>query len=312
METLAPKAQSAVSVIVVSFNTAAQLSQCLASIERHHEVIVVDNASTDGSPEMVERDFPHIHLIRNRSNEGFGAANNRGVAHATRPLTLFLNSDCYPEPGAIDELARHLSDGVCAVGGRLLNPDRTLQESAANMLGLSHVFCEQFGLEGVVKGYWATPPLQETTVHPVGQVMGACLMIRRGAMVFDERYFLYCEDTDLLYRLVKETGDAVLYVPSAVFVHELGASSAGPGRWRSVARYNRGKELYFKLHFGSFASLACWIMNRTGALLRLAIWSLAAIVTLFQKKSWADRIPLWAAVLTAPLAGPSLPARNDP
>ena len=95
----------AVSIIIVSYHTREKLRRCLAALEPEHEIIVVDNASTDGSPEMVEQEFPHVRLIRSDTNLGFSAANNCGAAVASNPLHLYLNSDAYAEPGAVKSLA---------------------------------------------------------------------------------------------------------------------------------------------------------------------------------------------------------------
>ncbi len=302
-----------VSVIVVSFNTCPELETTLSRIESHHEVIVVDNASSDGSAKMVREKFPNIKLIEAGNNLGFGAANNVGLRHATHPLTLFLNSDCYPFEGAIDNLALAFENPeIVVAGGALFHPNGKLQNSAANMLNLWHVFLEQSLLEKLIGGYWVKPMQDSTTLEEVGQVMGACMMIRTGSAKFDESFFLYCEDTELENRLKKETGRKIVYVPKAMFTHELGASSKGADRWVAVARYNRGKELYFRIHFGIFQAWICWWMNRFGALLRLGIWSLLSLVTLFQMKSISDQIGLWGNVVTAPLSGPPRPTRTEP
>ncbi len=285
-------------MVVVSFNTREKLRRCIGCIEPEHEVIVVDNRSTDGSAEMVKSDFPQARLIENSGNVGFGAANNQGMELARRELVLFLNSDCYASPGAISTLASKLDIGVVAVGGKLLNIDGSLQESVANELTLWAVFCEQTYLEKLFRNspllspYWVTRKLSADS--DVAQVMGACLMIKPIEQ-FDERYFLYCEDTDLCKRLRRH--GKILYVPEAEFTHELGSSSVGISRWLSVARYNRGKELYFSIHQGSFASGLCWVLNRWGAFLRLLIYSLLSVVTLGKK---GDHVRLWWKVLTAP------------
>lgn len=292
-------ASSNVSVIVVSFNTREKLRVCLERIEPEHEVIVVDNGSSDGSAEMVADAFPHVKLIRNPENLGFGAANNLGMSAATRSLILFLNSDCYASPGAISTLASCFEDQtVVAAGGKLLNPDGSLQESVARELTLGAVASEQFLLEKthLTKSYWATP--RTGGPQECVQVMGACLMIRPLER-FDERFFLYCEDTDLCYRLRKH--GKILYCPDAVFTHELGSSSSGVGRWKSVARYNRGKELYFLIHRGPFAMYACWSLDRSGALLRLLLWLLATVFTLGRTRG---QVALFARVLFTPLQGP--------
>jgi len=288
---------SDVSVVVVSFNTKDKLRRCLAAIEPEHEIIVVDNASADGSAEMVAEEFPAATLIRNPKNLGFGAANNLGMSQASSKFTLFLNSDAYASPGAIAQLSREFEDpGVVAAGGRLLNPDGSLQQSSANRLTLWAVFCEQFYLEklfprsALFSPYWNS--WRHETSADVEQVMGACLMIPSEKLKFDERFFLYVEDTDLCRRL-RALG-RIRYVPQATFVHELGSSSQV--KWQGIARYNRGKVLYFRIHHGLGASTLCWILNKSGALLRLAAWSLATLLTLGRPRPRA-RIKAFLRVL---------------
>lgn len=294
-----------VSVIVVSYNTAGHLRSCLAALTAAgsgaFEVIVVDNASHDGSPEMVAAEFPGVVLIRNTKNVGFGAANNQGLDAMAGDVALLLNSDARPEPGAVARLAETMVDkGVVACGGALRFPDGRPQGSACSRLTLWRVFCEQAALEKVFKGsrffngYWLNNWLPENRDSEVEQVMGACLMLRPVER-FDERFFLYCEDTELCLRLRRN--GKILFVPSAVFVHELGASSAA-SRWQSIARYSAGKELYFAIHHGKLASAACWLINRMGALMRFAVYGLA-----FRR----TQAGLWWRVLTAPRSGPPRP-----
>ncbi len=297
-------AESIVSVIVVSYNTLDKLRQCLACIEPEHEVIVVDNASTDGSPEMVLEEFPNVRLIQNDENRGFGAANNQGLDAMTRQLALFLNSDCYAKRGAILRLAQIFRDKeIVAAGGRLENPDGSFQLSVADRLTLWKVFLEQSFLELLLRpfglGYWFVEPFKEVRIVP--QVMGACLMIRPVER-FDERFFLYCEDTDLCKRL--SAHGKIVFEPTAKFIHELGSSSMGAARWKSVARYNRGKELYFEIHHGPLASKICWLLNRLGALLRLTIWSILTLATLGIYSRLRNQVVLFWRVLTSPVLGP--------
>jgi len=296
--------QSNVSVIVVSYNTKEKLRRCLAAIEPEHEVIVVDNTSSDGSAEMVAASFPSVVLIRNVENRGFGAANNQGLDVATRPLVLYLNSDCYAFPGAISLLASCFDDAaVVAAGGKLLNPDGSLQESVARSLTLWAVFSEQMLLEKLpfTRTYWCTREMVAKGLRECEQVTGAALMAQRLER-FDERFFLYCEDTDLCFRLRKH--GTIVFEPSASFTHDLGSSSTGVGRWKSVARYNRGKELYFSIHRGGFASFVCWLFDRLGALLRLVVWLVPCLLTLGIVKRFRDQVGLFARVLTSPILGP--------
>jgi N-acetylglucosaminyl-diphospho-decaprenol L-rhamnosyltransferase len=305
-------APSNVTVVVVSFNTRDKLQRCLSCIEPEHEVIVIDNVSTDGSSEMVRSEFPQVRLIENSDNVGFGAANNQGMAIARRELILFLNSDCYADPGAIALLTTAFNANVVGAGGLLRNVDGSVQKSVAGELTLGAVFLEQTFAERMAgrRSYWRT---SEKTLMAgrkpvaVDQVTGACLMIKP-LEKFDERFFLYCEDTELCYRL-KNHGDIVFWSEPR-FTHELGSSSAGANRWLGVARYNRGKELYFAIHHGWFACATCWLLDRLGALLRLFIWGIPTILTLGTVPRFRRQALLFIRVLTAPLRGPRRPARS--
>ncbi len=130
----------------------------------------------------------------------------------------------------------------------------------------------------------------------VAQVMGACLMFRPKEL-FDQRFFLYCEDTELCHRLRRH--GKILYVPEASFTHELGASSTG-NRWKAVAMYNCGKELFFSIHRGAFARGTCVFLDRMGALLRCLAWflMLAASGGTSRRARWQTG-QFWK-VLTAP------------
>jgi N-acetylglucosaminyl-diphospho-decaprenol L-rhamnosyltransferase len=286
------------SIVIVSFNTKEKLRKCLSCLDMdRHEVIVVDNASSDGSQDLVKTEFPKVNFIANDQNVGFGKANNQGIDLAKGDHILFLNSDAYAQPGSIEKLSEVFKDGkVIAAGGKLLNPDGSLQESVAGPLTLWNVFLEQWYLDGIArrfgKGYWRTKSLSMDASSEVDQVMGACLMMRASSnQRFDERFFLYCEDTELCARL-HDLGK-ILYVPQAEFIHELGSSSQ-QNRWLAVARYNFGKELYFKIRSGKFAHFICWKKNREGAFLRLM-----AGVLLSATKAGRTKAKIFAKVLFA-------------
>lgn len=303
---------SRVSAIVVSYNTRDLLRRCLESLSEADEVIVVDNDSTDGSADIVQADFPSVKLIRNSRNLGFGAANNQGIAAMTGELAFLLNSDARARPGAVALLRSTLyaDPGLVAVGGKLVSPDGTLQNSSANALTLWALFCEQTLLERLFPGsvnlspYWNTSRLAERTgPQETAQVMGACLMFRPVER-FDERFFMYCEDTELCRRLSRH--GKIAYVPEAVFEHELGASTSSR-RWLAVARYNRGKELYFLIHHGSAARATAFLMNRFGALLRLLLWTIPAVLTLALWGKARSQVGLWLRVLSVRASGPDRP-----
>ncbi len=284
-----------VSVIVVSYNTRALLRECLESlVGEEAEIIVVDNASTDGSAPMVAGCFPQVRLIANPDNRGFGAACNQGLQVAQGRYALILNADIRAEPGAVQRLVAFMDahPEAAACGGQLRYPDGRIQPSCARELTLWWVFCEQsllaklFPRTRLFGGYWRTYWDFQSTIE-TEQVMGACLMLRRGAdhptqttefPLFDESYFLYCEDTDLCYR-IRRAGGKIYYVHDAVFIHHLGASGE-PQRAEMVIYYNRGKERYFRKFHGVVQAWVCRVLNKLGALLRVLIGAGGIVLSL--------------------------------
>jgi GT2 family glycosyltransferase len=280
-----------VSVIIVSYNTRELLRECIESILCEQgdglgvEVIVVDNASADGSAAMVAERFPQVRLIANPDNRGFGAACNQGLEVAQGRYALILNADIRAQPGALQRLVEfmdaHPDAAVC--GGQLRYPDGRIQPSCARELTLWWVFCEQsllaklFPRTRLFGGYWRTHWDFSATIE-TEQVMGACMMLRRPFPRLDEDYFLYCEDTDLCYR-VRQAGGRIYYVHDAVFVHHLGASGE-PQRAQMVIYYNRGKERYFRKFHGAWQARVCRWLNKGGALLRVLLGLGGVVLTL--------------------------------
>ncbi len=285
-----------VSVIIVSYNTRELLRECLESLSGEGaEIIVIDNASSDGSAPMVAECFPQVKLIANPENRGFGAACNQGLQVARGRYALILNADIRAEPGALRRLVEFMDahPEAAACGGQLRYPDGRIQPSCARELSLWWVFCEQsllaklFPRTRLFGGYWRTYWDFSSTIE-TEQVMGACLMLRRrstdrkvraaGFPLFDESYFLYCEDTDLCYR-IRQAGGKIYYVHDAVFVHHLGASGE-PQRAEMVIYYNRGKERYFRKFHGAWRAWVCRLLNKLGALLRMLIGVAGTLFTL--------------------------------
>lgn len=300
-------------VIIVNYNTRDRLRTCLKELGTEHEVIVVDNASRDDSVQMTELEFPHVKIIKNIKNKGFGPGANQALDMMTGELALLINADCRPRGDSVRRLVEAMGEApdAIAVGPRLVFPDGATQKSCAGNLTLWAVFCEQFGLDKVFpwtrlfSPYWETDRLMSTTgnVHEVDQVMGAAILFKP-ILKFDPDYFLYCEDTDLCYRLGKV--GLIYYVKDAVFEHELGASSRF-FRWETIARYNRGKELFFDKHYGRPAKAVCILFNRLGALSRLLVWFLFTILSFGAwKKAW-EKCGQWWKVLFVPRVGPALP-----
>jgi GT2 family glycosyltransferase len=301
------------SIIIVNYNTREQLRRALKTLGIEHEVIVVDNASRDDSAQMVELEFPHVKLIKNKKNRGFGPGANQGIDVMTGELAMLMNADCRPRADSVRRLVEAFGEApdAVAVGPRLVFPGGATQQSAANRLSLWAVLCEQTGLEKVfpwarpLSPYWETTRLMNSTgnVHEVDQVMGACILFKP-LLKFDEDYFLYCEDTDFCHRLGKL--GLIYWIKDAVFEHDLGASSR-LFRWETIARYNRGKELFFEKHYGKAAKALCIFINRCGAGSRLIVWFLLTLLSFGAWKAAWDKCGQWWKVLFVPRVGPPLP-----
>ncbi len=228
------------SVIVVSWNTCSILQQCLKSIYKQirdivFEVIVIDNASTDGSVEMIRSEFPGVTLIVNDTNRGFAAANNQGIYVAQGRYILLLNSDTIVLDHANDKVVAFadVHSEAAVVGCRVLNPDRTLQSSCfmfpsiLNML-LSTTYLYKlfpkskfFGRERMT--WWDRNDTREVDV-----VTGCFMLVRREAIdqvgMMDEQFFMYGEETDWCYRF-KQAGWEVMFTPAGEIIHLGGQSS---------------------------------------------------------------------------------------
>lgn len=249
------------SVIVVNWNTRDLLSRCIESIHRHtrrlsYEIIVVDNASEDGSPEMAEKRFPEVTLIKNDENRGFGRANNQGLALAQGRYVLFLNSDAEVDPGCLDGLFMYMEQNpaVGASACRLLNPEGSLQHSCRKfpdfrtflllVLGLRSLFPRMKIFRNYLMLDWDHADLRE-----VDQIMGSFMFLRREVLDriggFDEQYWMYFEEVDLCLRIWK-AGWTIVHYPYASAVHHLSRSSEQWGEAKRSVEFHRSLLKYFK------------------------------------------------------------------
>jgi N-acetylglucosaminyl-diphospho-decaprenol L-rhamnosyltransferase len=254
-----------VAVVVVSYESRDDLPDCLAGIAHDPaaEVVVVDNASRDGSADLVARDHPSVRLLRMPANLGFGAACNRGAAATTAPCVMFLNPDAVLAPGALDALARVLDQEPTAggVGPRTVHDDGTLQVSFGPALGLR----AEWRQRALVRGVRRREPdalaraealaVAATAADP-DWVSGSCLLVRRSAFEqvggFDEAFFLYEEDVDLCVR-IRAAGWRVRYEPRALVRHRLGRSMAHDAG-RARLEYHRSHIRYYRKHNGAAAT----------------------------------------------------------
>jgi hypothetical protein len=253
-------------IIIVNYNTRDLLADCLASLfaappVRLREVVVVDNASTDGTVAAVQTRWPAVRVIALDRNVGFGAANNVALKASRADLVLLLNSDTTVPPGAIDTLVERLeATGAAVAGPCLLDVLGRPELSFGPML-------TPFGeLRQVVRGRLAASrrafarrrTMRLLSVERmVDWVTGACLLARRdrleAAGFFDERYFLYEEDVDLC-AAIRRQGGRVLFTPAAHVTHLRGGSVRRAGAARSRA-YDRSHVAFYEKHAPAWVPL---------------------------------------------------------
>jgi len=246
------KIKKAISIIIVSFNTKALLKKCLDSIKGNHEIIVVDNASTDGSAKMVKENFPKVKLIVNKKNLGFGAANNQGIKTASGDYLLLLNSDTVVINDAPLKMADFLASNqqIGVVGCRLLNPDGSLQPSAGPFPNLKVAFAMLF-LEHWLKNLVRASYPQTAEVD---WVMGAALMVKKEVIdkagLMDEGIFMYMDEVEWCFR-IKKAGFKVFFYSEAQITHVFGGSSKS-GRQAPIVNIYRGLIYLYQKHYSAY------------------------------------------------------------
>jgi hypothetical protein len=227
---------SGVSVVVVSYNAREHLATCLDAVTgRGHEVIVVDNGSSDGSAELVRERFPAV-LLLEEENRGYGAGMNAGFARASGEWVLILNSDAWPLGDGIERLraVAERDPGIGIAGPRLLYPDGSLQRSVRGYPTLWRLATEYLFLRKLAPRTRALNALygagfDHASEREAEYLMGAVLLARKAALDevggFDEAFFMFSEEVDLCYR-VRQAGWRIVFTPEAEFVHVGGASTS--------------------------------------------------------------------------------------
>jgi len=239
-----------VSALIVSYNTRELLLEAVGSVvdEPGVETIVVDNASSDGSPQAVAERFPGVTLIRSELNLGFAGGVNRAAAAARGASLLVLNSDARLCPGALAQLLELLArqPRAALVGPALRYPDGRPQAGAFEFPGLVQVLLDLFPIDRLMDTPLNGRVAPNDQPMPIDYPLGACMLIRRAAWAevgpFDEGYFMYLEEIDWCRR-ARRRGWQVWYQPAALAIHHGGSSTRQQPAamfaqlWRSRLRY---------------------------------------------------------------------------
>jgi len=249
------------SIIIVSYNGREHLRKCLQSLAAHgpsvgHEVIVVDNASQDGSREMVAAEFPQARLLPLPKNVGFAAGANRGIKDASGEAIVLLNPDSELEEDVFGPMLTYLRGhpDIGILAPKLRDEDGSLQLSCRRFPTFSVAFFNRYSLltrllpRNRFSARYLLTDWDHSAIAAVDWVSGACLMARRSLFEeigpLDEGYFMYIEDVDLCQR-VHRAGYKVVYFPEAAITHHIGRSSHTlPSR--SIVERHRSMWHYYK------------------------------------------------------------------
>ena len=289
-----------ISVVILSWNDKQYLEVCLRSLldampSRTMEIIVVDNASTDGSPDMVEALFPDVKIIRNAENLGFPKGNNAGVKASRGKYVFLLNSDIKIFAGCLDALADYLDQNprVGMVGPKILNRDLTHQSSCRQFPTLWNNFCEVAGLAKVLAGsrlfsgehmfYFKGDRLMDVDV-----LVGCFWTIRREAVnefgLLDEGFFMFAEDLDWCKRFW-QAGWRVVFCPDAQAIHYRGGSSTKKDAVWLALTQQRSVLRYWKKHHGATANFG---IRSLFVIHRISRWGAALASSLIKPSKRKD------------------------
>ena len=247
------------SIVIASYNARADLERCLESLHApapsiSHEIVVVDNQSTDGSAAVARR-WPEVQIIEAGSNLGFAGANNLGIRASTGRALLLLNSDTIVPPGTIDRLAAVLDQhpDAAVVGPRLVDGSGRAELSFGPMIGPFNELWQKLLFRGQVHRLPILASVVEWRTHQPQSpdwVTGACLLVRRSDAeavgLLDERYFMYTEDVDFC-AAIRGRGRKILFTPDVEIVHLRGRSAANAPAATNRA-YRRSQLAFYEKH----------------------------------------------------------------
>lgn len=254
------------SIIIVNYNGRAHLENCLRSLAEHppatpHEIVVVDNASTDGSVQAVH-DWPGVRLVALDENVGFSRGNNAGIRASRGELVLLLNNDTLVPAGALDTLVSKLTaDPTAAIAGpRLVDANGDAELSFGPMISPFGELRQKIRMALHARGFGPVSRWVERatrTERYVDWVTGACLLVRRDVAervgLLDERFFLYTEDVDFCAS-VRAAGWKILFTPDAQIVHLRGRVRLAAPRAVNTA-YRRSHLAFYEKHHPQYAWL---------------------------------------------------------
>lgn len=249
-----------VTIVIVSYNCRQALQTCLLTLTSAGDpppILVVDNASSDGTAEMIAADFPTVRLIQNAKNHGFAMACNQGIRASASDFILLLNPDTMLKPATLQKLTdiMRAQPTIGACGPRVLNTDGSLQSSCRRFPTLGAMVCDELGLGRLFPhsrfAKYRMNGWEHDKTRDVDQLMGSCLLLRRTMLehigLLDERFFLYFEEVDLCLRLWR-TGWRAVFVADATVTH-LGGESSNTDPRNSLGHRYSSLFAFYRKHY---------------------------------------------------------------
>lgn len=294
-----------ISIIIVNWNTQRHLRNCLRAIAdtvqgMDYEIIVVDNASHDGSVDMLKQEFPAVIVIENQENRGFAAANNQAMGRMRGRYALLLNTDTLLQQNAVFLLFSfmELNPAAAMACGQLLNADGSKQNSIAAFPDILTLITNTSLLEYLLPGRYPSKRYEWKKPVEVDSGIGACLLVRKQAIdavgMLDERYFFFFEETDWAYQM-RAAGWKIFHVPGAYIYHLQGQSIGRDVRAR-IEFYRSRYQFFRKWQSSVYFHLICIVI-----VVRLSInWLLTAVanmLTLGSKKGLRDKWLVYSQLL---------------
>ena len=295
---------SLLSVVIITHNSEQFIDGCLSSVQSQvvtdpFEVIVVDNASEDGSRKLLVEKFDHVTLIKHATNRGFAAANNDGIRAAAGKFVLLLNVDTIVTQGAFQTMVSYLKGNakVAALGPKIVNRDGSLQRTGVSFPSLWSVLTEVLFLDvlfptsrffGSHRRLFDSPD----SVQDVDYLQGSCLLLRKEALdecgMLDERFFMYFEENDLCRRM-KHNGWVVRYIPDAVITH-FGGGATGYYDQDRIAMFHRSYLLYLRKHEYVVRGMLFRVLLFLRALVRAFLFVLCGIIVPERRREFFSRM----------------------
>ena len=278
--------QPVVSIVIVTWNGKRYAIECLESLQALEsklslQVIVVDNASTDGTPEAIREQFPEVQLVQNSENLGFAKANNIGVGLSRGKYVCLLNSDVVVPKGCFEKMVEFMdaNPGIGLLGPKMLSPDGGIGASVMRLPTGWNSLCCALGLHSIFKksdifGGYLMPNFPYDAIEDVEVLTGWFWMAPRRALDqvggLDERFFMYGEDIDWCHRYLK-AGWRVVFYPEAEALH-YGAASSAQAPTRFYVEMRRANLQYFRKHYGRVRTAGYVFTTWVHELVRIAAY----------------------------------------